>query len=88
MQVLEIYDSIRRPIAQEVARRSRDAGLIYECLLSPSVVGADLAETVGDLARRSAAAQHLLLWVKETTIMDDKDRALQALDTALSTVEP
>lgn len=92
-KVLEIYDSVRRPVSQDVARRSRDQGRIFDCILSPSDAGVDVPETTGnsladDLVRRSAAAQQLLLWAKDTTIMDDRDKALRALDAALGTTSP
>ena len=92
-KVLQIYDSIRRPVSQYVARRSRDNGQIFDCLLSPYDVGVDIPEIKGsstsdDLVRRSAAAQQMLLWAKETTIMDDRDKALQALDAALGPAAP
>ncbi|KAI0727686.1 FAD/NAD-P-binding domain-containing protein [Fomitopsis betulina] len=89
-KVLEIYDSIRRPVSQDVARRSRDQGLVYDCILSPADAGVDVAgdSLADDLVARSTVAQQMLLWAKETTIMVDRDKALQALDATLNTTGP
>lgn len=88
--MLEIYDSIRRPVSQDVARRSRDQGLVYDCILSPADAGVDVAgdSLADDLVARSTVAQQMLLWAKETTIMVDRDKALQALDATLNTTGP
>ncbi|KAH9916545.1 uncharacterized protein B0H18DRAFT_65098 [Fomitopsis serialis] len=87
--VLQAYDAIRRPFSQDIVQRSRTSGMLYDFLLSPSEAGGDAVGVVGDsaaddLARRSALAQRLMLWTNQTSIMSDRDRALQALDAALA----
>ncbi|KZT63440.1 FAD/NAD(P)-binding domain-containing protein [Daedalea quercina L-15889] len=89
-RVLQIYDNIRRPFSQDIIRRSRTCGMLYDYMLSPSVL-ADIVDLSGvardspadDLARRSSTTQHLLLWARDTSILDDRDKALRALDDAL-----
>ncbi|KZT63557.1 FAD/NAD(P)-binding domain-containing protein [Daedalea quercina L-15889] len=88
-RVLQVYDSIRRPFSQDIERCSRECGWLYEYVLSPADVGISVGPTgdspADELARRSNAAQQLLLWASETSLMNDKDKALQALDAALAT---
>ncbi|KAH9840776.1 FAD/NAD(P)-binding domain-containing protein [Rhodofomes roseus] len=84
-RVLQIYDAIRRPFSQDIMQRSRNSGRLYEFGLSPTesegdVVGMTGHSAADDIARRSAALQRMLSWAVETSVMDDRDRALQALD--------
>ncbi|KZT63552.1 hypothetical protein DAEQUDRAFT_680182, partial [Daedalea quercina L-15889] len=90
-RVLQVYDSIRRPFSQSIVQRSRATGMLCDYILSPSELGndVDLSAITGDseaddLEKRNSAIQQLLLWASETTIMGDRDRALQALDAALA----
>jgi len=87
--VLQVYDAIRRPFSQDIVQRSRKSGMLYDFLLSPSEADGVAVDVAGDsaadnLARRSALAQQLMLWTNQTSVMDDRDRALQALDAALA----
>lgn len=85
---LKIYDEIRRPFSQEIVRRSRDMGRCYE-LLGPGFE--HLTEnassygvvTSAELEELGKSADGLIQWVGNTSIMGDRAKALELLDTVL-----
>lgn len=76
-----VYDAVRRPVAQGVARASRDAGLLYT-LNYPG-----LSFSVGDGAGDEAGLQEVFSrlrsnweWAWETTVDADVQRAVEMFE--------
>lgn len=89
-RALQIYDQIRRPFSQRILQRSRLTGLHFNLLLPEfkdvsEEASASGAVTKAQLENIGNAIGDLWLWASTTSIMDDRDMAVQLLE---ATTEP
>ncbi|EMD35743.1 hypothetical protein CERSUDRAFT_115693 [Gelatoporia subvermispora B] len=86
---LQVYDEIRRPFAQEVARKSHESGLLHQfntaefaqISAEESALGAIDAAAVAAIGRRH---EELTAWSNSTSLQGDVERARRLLDDRLA----
>ncbi|KAF7790218.1 hypothetical protein EIP86_001170 [Pleurotus ostreatoroseus] len=81
-RALAAYDAVRRPFAQGVAQRSRDAGVLYT-LNAPGLGFPQGRDRAQDKARLREVAERLRAkwaWAWETTVEGDVGRAVGLLE--------
>ena len=86
--MLEVYDRIRRPAAQEVQRRSRANGMLYELCAGgwkgvsedESRAGGFSQEVLGKLGRRIAREMD---WMLSRSVKVDREKAVEMVRRAL-----
>lgn len=79
---LGIYDSLRRPFAEMVLRRSRNNGLLYhfntlgweDVTADQSAAGGFASERLADIGR---GLQQQFEWLLTSSIMEVRDKAIQ-----------
>ncbi|KZT01919.1 FAD/NAD-P-binding domain-containing protein [Laetiporus sulphureus 93-53] len=81
-RALQIYDSIRRPITQWVVQHSRATGDFYDLRAAGFDTLSDTkgALSEGQLAKISKSLDGMFEWHLNTSVMPDRDRALELLD--------
>ena len=78
----EVYDAVRRPVAQRVAAVSREAGMLYT-LSFPGLAFPEGRERAGDAERLQAVYERVRdnwKWAWETTVDADVARAVGMLE--------
>ncbi|OSX62801.1 hypothetical protein POSPLADRAFT_1141422 [Postia placenta MAD-698-R-SB12] len=85
---LLIYDEIRRPFSQQIVEKSRLTGIHYD-LHCPGIENVtEGASAQGAISTRQLEAigkklDDLITWAGTSSIMDDRDRALELLEAGL-----
>lgn len=91
-QVLKVYDTLRRPAAQDIQRRSELNGTLYQLRSTgwedvteeQSQAGGFSHEKLADMGRQ---VERQMEWVLEGSVMEERRTAVEAVERKLALSE-
>ncbi|OCH96283.1 FAD/NAD(P)-binding domain-containing protein [Obba rivulosa] len=83
-RALQIYDAVRRPFAQHVAKVSRDNGLLFTMNYPGLTLESPGEDVPRKLAELSSRIKKKWEWAWESSVDDDVERAVRMLEEAAS----